>query len=58
VDQWTPRFREALDFGDLQHAIEFSRQQNLNDVQAILIKERTGGVEFMPYSLQRARPTV
>jgi len=53
-DQWTPRFKEALDFHALENAIEFSRRENLADVQAVIIQERAGGgVEFMPYSIQR-----
>jgi len=52
--QWTPRFKEAFDFRALQTAVEFSRRENLTDVQAVLIEERAGGgVEFMPYSIQR-----
>jgi len=53
-DYWTPRFKEAFDFGVLETAIEFSRHENLTDVQAVIIQERAdGGVEFMPYSIQR-----
>ncbi len=52
-DQWTPRFKEALDFHALENAIEFSRRENLTDVQALIIEERGGHVEFMPYSIQR-----
>src|SRR5712664_3327500 len=53
-NEWTPRFKEAFDFRDLQTAIEFSRRENLTDVQAVIIEERAGGgVEFMPYSIQR-----
>ncbi len=51
--QWTPRFKEAFDFRALETAIEFSRRENLTDVQAVVIQERTGCVEFMPYSIQR-----
>ena len=53
-DQWSPWFKEAFDFRDLQTAVEFSRRENLTDVQAVIIQERAGGgVEFMPYSIQR-----
>jgi len=53
-DQWTPRFKEALDFHALEIAIEFSRRENLTAVQVVIIQERAGsGVEFMPYSIQR-----
>jgi hypothetical protein len=52
--QWTPGFKEAFDFRVLETAIEFSRRENLTDVQAVIIRERAdGGVEFMPYSIQR-----
>jgi len=52
--QWTPGFTEAFDFRALETAIEFSRRENLTDVQAVIIQERAGGgVEFMPYSIQR-----
>ena len=51
--QWTPRFKDAFDFRALQTAVEFSRRENLTDVQAVIIQERAGGVEFMPYSIQR-----
>ena len=52
-NEWTPRFKEAFDFRDLQTAIEFSRRENLTDVQALIIQEGAGHVEFMPYSIQR-----
>ena len=52
-DQWTPRFKEAFDFRALETAIEFSRRQNLTDVQAVIIEDRAGRVEFTPYSIQR-----
>ena len=52
-NEWTPRFKEAFDFHDLQAAVEFSRRENLTDVQALIIEERGGHVEFMPYSIQR-----
>jgi len=52
--QWTPGFKEAFDFRALETAIEFSRHENLTDVQAVIIQERAdGGVEFMPSSIQR-----
>jgi len=51
--QWTPGFKEALDFHALENAIEFSRREHLTDVQAVLVQERASGVEFMPYSIQR-----
>jgi len=52
--QWTPGFREAFDFRALETAVEFSRREHLTDVQAVIIQERAnGGVEFMPYSIQR-----
>ena len=53
VGQWTPRFKDAFDFRALETAIEFSRRENLTDVQALLIEERAGHHEFMPYSIQR-----
>ena len=53
-DMWTPHFKQAHDFGTLEKAVEFTVHQHLEDVQAVLIKERTtGGVDFMPYSIQR-----
>src|SRR5437899_1596478 len=43
-DQWTPGFKGAFDFRALETAVEFSRRQNLIDVQAVIIEDRTGRV--------------
>ena len=49
---WTPSFKEAQDFGNLQGAINFARDQELFDAQVIVVMERETGVQFIPYQIQ------
>ena len=52
-NQWTPSFKEAYNFGSLNNAAEFLRHHTVEDVQLVLIDQHSGGIEFMPYPLQR-----
>jgi hypothetical protein len=51
-DPWTPRFREAHDFGRIQGAIEFAQQEQISDVQVVVVIEKEGGLEFVPVQIQ------
>jgi hypothetical protein len=51
-DPWTPRFREAQDFGRIQAAIEFAQQEQILDVQVVVVLEKEGGLEFVPVQIQ------
>ena len=52
-DQWTPRFKEAHNFGSFENVIEFLRESKLQDVELVLIHESIGRINFVPYPLQR-----
>jgi len=52
-DQWTPRFKEAHNFGSFNNVIEFLRASKLEGVELVLIHESIGRINFMPYPLQR-----
>jgi len=51
--QWTPRFKEAHDFGSVQKVIEFFRGSQPTDLQLIIILERNGRIHFVPFPLER-----
>ena len=52
-DQWTPRFKEAQDFGSFNNVVEFLRESKLEGVELVLIHESIGRINFVPYPLQR-----
>ena len=52
-DQWTPRFKEAHNFGSFNNVVEFLRESKLQDVELVLIHESIGRINFVPYPLQR-----
>ena len=52
-DQWTPRFKEAHNFGSFENVIEFLRKSKLQEVEVVLIHESIGRINFVPYPLQR-----
>ena len=52
-DQWTPRFKEAHNFGSFNSVIEFLRDNKMQDVELVLIYESIGRINFVPYPLQR-----
>ena len=52
-DQWTPRFKQAHDFGSLGNLIEFSRKEKITDVQVVIILEKAEGIEFLPFPIDR-----
>jgi len=51
-ERWTPRFREAHDFGLIQTALDAAQRESLSDVQAVLVTDREGALEFMPLQIQ------
>ena len=59
-DQWTPRFKEARNFGSFNDVAEMLRTSKLEGVELVLIDESIGRISFMPYPVQRlmhARPS-
>ncbi len=52
-DQWTPRFKEAHNFGSFENVVEFLRESKLQEVELVLIHESIGRINFVPYPLQR-----
>ena len=52
-DQWTPRFKEAHNFGSFENVIEFLRETKLQEVELVLIHESIGRINFVPYPLHR-----
>ena len=52
-DQWTPRFKEAHNFGSFNNVVEFLRDSKLQEVELVLIHESIGRINFVPYPLQR-----
>src|SRR5207245_5566330 len=38
-DQWTPRFKEAHNFGSFNNVVEFLRDSKLQEVELVLIHE-------------------
>ena len=57
-NQWTPLFKEAYDFGSLANLKEFSKQSDTVDLQAVIVLERSGTIDFMPFPLQRLLDTI
>lgn len=55
-DYWTPRFKDARDFGSIEHAEEFSRSQNLMDVQIVVIEDRSDSADFLAPVNQEPAP--
>jgi hypothetical protein len=51
--QWTPRFKDARNFGSLGELVEFCRKEDLTDVQVVIIMESGQGIQFMPFPVQR-----
>ena len=51
--QWTPGFRDAHDFQSLENLVEFSRKEKLEDVQVVIIMEKSQGIQFFPFPIQR-----
>jgi len=51
--QWTPGFKDAHDFRSLDNLIEFSRKEKLEDVQVVIIVEKSPGIQFFPVPIQR-----
>ena len=51
--QWTPGFKDAHDFRSLDNLIEFSRKEKLEDVQVVIIVEKSQGIQFFPLPIQR-----
>src|SRR6266436_3468796 len=45
-DQWTPRFKEAHDFGSFNNVVEFLRESKLEGVELVLIHESIGRINF------------
>ena len=52
-DQWTPRFKEARNFGSFNDVAEMLRTSKLEGVELVLIDESIGRISFMPYPVQR-----
>ena len=52
-DQWMPGFKDAHDFQSLENLIEFSHKEKLEDVQVVIIVERSPGIQFFPFPIQR-----
>ena len=52
-NQWMPGFRDAHDFRSLDNLIEFSRKEKLEDVQVLIIVEKSQGIQFFPLPIQR-----
>lgn len=52
-NQWTPGFRDAHNFQSLDKLVEFSRKEKLEDVQVVVILERSQGIQFFPFPIQR-----
>jgi len=52
-NQWTPGFKDARDFRSLDNLTEFSRKENLEDVQVVIIVEKSQGIQFFPFPIQR-----
>ena len=52
-DQWTPRFKEAHNFGSFENVVEFLRESKLQEVELVLIHESIGRINFVPYPVQR-----
>ena len=53
ANQWTPGFRDAHDFQSLENLVEFSRRGKLEDVQVVIIMEKSQGIQFFPFPIQR-----
>jgi hypothetical protein len=51
-EAWTPRYRQAYNFGIIQAALETAQQENLSDVQVVLVINREGSLEFLPLQIQ------
>jgi hypothetical protein len=51
--QWTPGFRDAHDFQSLENLVEFSRKETLEDVQVVIIVEKSQSIQFFPFPIQR-----
>ena len=51
--QWMPGFRDAHDFQSLQNLFEFSRKETLQDVQVVIIVEKSQSIQFFPFPIQR-----
>lgn len=51
--QWTPRFKDAQDFGSLENVLEFYSKEEMTDVQVVIILERSQGVQFCPFPPER-----
>jgi hypothetical protein len=52
-NQWTPGFKDAHDFRSLENLIEFSRKEKLEDVQVVVILERSQRIQFFPFPIRR-----
>jgi hypothetical protein len=52
-NQWTTGFRDARDFRSLNNLMEFARKEKLEDVQVVVILERSRGIQFFPFPIQR-----
>jgi hypothetical protein len=51
-DQWTPRYKDAYNFGSLHNLVEYTKKNDVADLQIVIINERSDGIDFVPFPVQ------
>jgi hypothetical protein len=52
---WTPNFKEAHNFGEMQKAAEYAQSNGWSDVQVLAILSEGARLEFVPIQIQAIR---